>query len=356
VSVFKIEGRGWVSKFQYRGKVHWTLGGPWQTKRQGQEAERRYRDRLATRATEETCASFAERWLEEWQRPGSSTRRQYRDASKRFAEHFGPTPLGEVERLSARTWALSVPRYISRTIRTMYEDGRNIGLVEHNPFSNLRLPTAERTEQITAPSMDEYRALLEACTVLGGYGKEFRAMVQFAAWAGVRAGELHALQWEDIGTDTLWIRRARKRDGSEGPPKNGKAREIAYLPPARVLDDLPRRPDTCVFHSPRGKQLDQGSHFYAWREVRAQAGLRKVRWHDLRHFCATRLLEMGMNHFAVSIQLGHTDGGALVMARYGHPSEDKARKRLLGAFSFDATETGSRTGSSAAAGSHGDAG
>ena len=253
------------------------------------------------------------------------------------------------------SWALEVPRYISRTIRTMYEDARNIGLVENNPFSNLRLSTAERTEQITAPSMDDYRALLESCTVLGGYGREFRAMVQFAAWTGVRAGELQALQREDVGTDTLWIRRARKRDGTEGPPKNGKAREIAFLPPARVLDDVPRRPDPYVFHSPRGKQLDQGSHFYAWREVRAHAGLRRVRWHDLRHFCATQLLELGLSHFDVSVQRGHTDGGALVMARYGHPSADAARQRLLGAFSFDAAETGSSTGSREAAGSHGDA-
>jgi Phage integrase family len=74
-------------------------------------------------------------------------------------------------------------------------------------------------------------------------------------------------------------------------------------------------------HSPRGKPLDQGLHFYAWREVRAAAGLRSFRWHDWRRFCATQLLELGLDHFAVSVQLGHTDGGALVMARYGHPSE-----------------------------------
>jgi hypothetical protein len=54
MSVFKVEGRGWVSKFQYRGRVHWTPGSPWPTKRQGQEAERRYRDRLQARRTEET--------------------------------------------------------------------------------------------------------------------------------------------------------------------------------------------------------------------------------------------------------------------------------------------------------------
>jgi hypothetical protein len=43
----------------------------------------------------------------------------------------------------------------------------------------------------------------------------------------------------------------------------------------------------------------------------------------------TQRLELGLDHFAVSIQLGHEDGGALVMARYGHPSKDAARKRLL---------------------------
>jgi integrase len=348
VSVFR-RGDSWVAKFQFRGKQHWVPGGPWRTKSAAREAERRYRDRLDARRRDETCGSFAGRWLEEWPRSATSTQRQYRDAMKRFAEAFGATPLGEVERFSARTWALSVPRYISRTVRTMYEDARNIGLVDHNPFSNLRLPTAERTEQVAPPTLEEYREILSACAVLGGYAREFRAMVQFAAWTGVRAGELQALRWEDVGTDTIWIRRARKRDGTEKKPKNGREREIAYLPPARVLDDLPRRPDPYVFHSPRGKALDQGSQFYAWREVRASAGLRRIRWHDWRHFCATQLLELGLDHFAVSIQLGHTDGGALVMARYGHPSEDAARRRLLRAFEFDPEATGSSAGRSAAA-------
>jgi integrase len=348
VSAFR-RGGGWVAKFQLHGRQHWVPGGPWTTKRQAQEAERRYRDLLEARRTNETCASFADRWLDEWPRPATSTQRQYRDAVKQFAEHFGPTPLGEVERLSARTWALSVPRYVSRTVRTMYEDARNVGLVDHNPFSNLRLPAVERTEQVKAPTMDEYRQILEACSVLGPYGPEFRAMVQFSAWTGVRAGELQALKWEDVRTDSVWIRRARKRDGTEKKPKNGRERQIALLPPARVLDDLPRRPDPYVFHSPRGNPLDQGSHFYAWREVRATAGLRKIRWHDWRHFCATQLLELGLDHFAVSVQLGHTDGGALVMARYGHPSEEAARRRLQAAFKLDVPGSGSAVGSGGAA-------
>jgi integrase len=101
-----------------------------------------------------------------------------------------------------------------------------------------------------------------------------------------------------------------------------------------------------VFHSPTGQPLVQDSHHYSWRAVRAAAGVPGIRWHDLRHFGATQLLELGLDHFAVSVQLGQ-DGGALVMARYGHPSKDAARARLLGAFELDAGRAGSSTGSSA---------
>lgn len=160
-----------------------------------------------------------ERWLEEWPRKATSTRRTYAAAIKRFAAEFGPTPLGEVECLSARSWALTVPRGISRVVAIMYEDARNVGVVENNPFSNLCLPVSERAEEITAPTLDEYRELLNATTVLGGYGPEFRAMIQFASWTGVRAGELQALRWEDVGPDTIRVRGARKRDGTIGPPE-----------------------------------------------------------------------------------------------------------------------------------------
>jgi integrase len=346
VSVFR-RGGSWVSKFQLNGRQVWTPGGPWETKRHALEAERRHRDHLRARVSDESCASFGERWLEEWPRPATSTRRTYAAAIKRFGEHFGSTPIGEVERLSARSWALTVPRGISRVVAIMYEDARNVGLVEHNPFSNLRLPASERSSEIMAPTLDEYRALLEATTCLGGYGPEFKAMIQFSAWTGVRAGELQALRWVDVGEEKISVRGARKRDGTIGPPKNGKPREIAFLPPARVFDDVPRRPDPFVFHSPTGNPLVQGSHHYSWRAVRAAAGLAGIRWHDLRHFCATQLLELGLDHFAVSVQLGHEDGGALVMARYGHPSKDAARARLLAAFELDTGRTGSSAGSSA---------
>jgi len=112
-----------------------------------------------------------------------------------------------------------------------------------------------------------------------------------------------------------------------------------------VLDHVPEWQDSpLVFHTPRGEALKKGNLYYHWNRVRdasgttlarVEDGLSPIRFHDLRHFCATQLLELGLSHFDVSVQLGHTDGGALVMSRYGHPSRDDALGRLRAAFTAD---------------------
>jgi hypothetical protein len=49
------------------------------------------------------------------------------------------------------------------------------------------------------------------------------------------------------------------------------------------------------------------------------------------------LIELGLSPADVAVQLGHTDGGALVMSTYSHPSERQARQRILDATSRAAT-------------------
>lgn len=342
----------WCAKYVLNYEQIWVEGSPFPSKSAAREAEKRDRDRRLARRTDETCASFSERWLEEWPRPSESTRRHYAHAVRRFGEQFGPTRLQEVERLSARTWALSVPRNVSKCIATMYEDARNIGIVTENPFSNMRLPVTEKTEEVYPPSLEEFRSLLNACITLGGYAQEFRSLLQFTAWSGLRAGEIQGLQWDDVEEKRVWIRRSRKSDGSLGPTKNKKVRWRPLPPPARVLDQVPRRYQSpFVFHSPQGKPLNKGTLYYTWRGVRnaagipvdrKHAGLPNLRFHDLRHFAATQALEHGADHFAVSVMLGHEDGGALVMARYGHPSRERAAERLLAAFGEEPEQTGSQ--------------
>lgn len=84
--------------------------------------------------------------------------------------------------------------------------------------------------------------------------------------------------------------------------------------------------------TPRGRRFTESSLYYYWNPVRAAFGRPGMDFYELRHFCATHLLELGVSHADVAIQLGHTDGGALVMSTYGHPSEEGARERLKRAY------------------------
>lgn len=336
MSQFK-RGDRWVAKFQRQGRQVWVPGGPWKTKAEARQAEAAYRE-LLEGGRRETCAEFADRWLREWPREAVSTRRLYSRAARSFADHFGEMPLTAVDRAAARAWAREVPRNLSKAVAAMYEDARDVGLVEINPFSGLRLPRGARLT-IAPPSLEELDCLLAACSVLGGYDSEFQALIEFSAWTGLRSSEVQALRWSDLEEDRIQVRRARKDDGSYGLPKNGRERAVPFLDAARVLHRVPRRAGCeLVFHTPRGLPLSKGTLHYHWKAVRdgsgttasrRAGGVRPIRFHDLRHFCATALLEGGASHFDVSVMLGHEDGGALVMSRYGHPSKDAARRRLL---------------------------
>jgi integrase len=343
----------WRAKFELNGETIWVPGSPFATKQKAKEAEQRHRERIGRRRTTQTCHDFSFRWLEEWPRPAVSTNRHYAIAMRRFREAFGDELLGEVERADARTWALGVPRNVSKACGTMYQDAMNVGLVTLNPFANLRLPATEKTAEVAPPSLEEFRQLVNACTIHGGYAAEIRALITFTAWTGLRAAEVAGLEWEDVGDEYILVRRAEKSDGTFGMPKSGKEREIVYFQAARVLDQVPRRAGSRkVFHSLTGEDLNKGNLYNAWKAVRdnsgttmgrADADIKPLRFHDLRHFCATQLLERGNSHSDVAIQLGHQDGGQLVMARYGHPDEDAARARLRANDAGFAAEIGSST-------------
>ncbi|HYM44989.1 MAG TPA: tyrosine-type recombinase/integrase [Solirubrobacteraceae bacterium] len=99
---------------------------------------------------------------------------------------------------------------------------------------------------------------------------------------------------------------------------------------------MPRRVDSpYVFTLPCGRRLSKSSHYYYWRLLRTEAGRAGMDFYELRHFCATHLLELGVSHADVAVQLGHTDGGALVMSTYGHPSVKASLARVLEAYSRD---------------------
>jgi integrase len=175
-----------------------------------------------------------------------------------------------------------------------------------------------------------------ALEIHGEYGPQRRAQIFFAAYVGLLPAELFVLERDDVDQEREEIRISRSL-GSGGEvtlPKNGKPRTVVLPPPAReAMVSFPRRVDVpWLFTSKTGTRLSKISHYYLWNRVRDVAGRPGMDFYELRHFFATYLLEQGLSPADVAIQLGHTDGGALVMSTYGHPSEVAARQRIKKAF------------------------
>ena len=55
-----------------------------------------------------------------------------------------------------------------------------------------------------------------------------------------------------------------------------------------------------LFTTPRELRLSKSSLHYYWRPVRARFGRPEMDFYELRHFCATHLLELGRRHTQTS--------------------------------------------------------
>lgn len=338
----------------------------------------------------ETVKQFAGRWARDYsvgpggQERGESTLKHNSERVAALVEDFGDRLLmGGITHREARAWVFGGPvpdevagaakdwtgsimeadgtvvaaahRGNHAAVRAMFNDAMRDRLVVENPFAALRVPQQRGRKGISVLTEKELGDLVAmAHTVHGAYGVIYGAMISVAAWTGVRPGELFAVRWRDVDAERgeLRVREAfNSRTGKYGPTKNSFPRTVV-LPEAAAgaLRLVPRAlADDIVFLTKLGRPFTGRAHHFYWNPVRSafMASLPdshhlKVRrerdWNDnfdfyeLRHFCATYLLELGLGPGDVALQLGHRDGGQLVMSTYGHPSEDRARERIRQAF------------------------
>ena len=289
-----------------------------------------------------TCDSYVDEFIasREAQGRARSTIINYRSQLKSFKKSFVDTDLCDVDRLTARQWADTQPFSTVKLVRSVFYHAIDDGILSTNPFAKLglrpnrRIGLALREEEVyelAETALDEHPSF-----------PQFASLLKFAAFTGLRLGEICALKWAnvDLERDEILVRDNLVL-GEEKRPKNDKIRRVILPPPAKTaLKEIPRRVDSnYVFVNQSGGRLSKGSINHYWRTTRAAFGKQRINvFHELRHTAATMLLERGVSHFDVSVQLGHTDGGALVMRTYGHPSHDAARERLKRSYGMNIRE------------------
>jgi integrase len=156
-------------------------------------------------------------------------------------------------------------------------------------------------------------------------------MVRVSAYAGLRLGELLALRWRDVDFQghALTVGRAMSA-GIESSTKSGRVRRLP-LPDqaAAALDRLSSREDFTgaderVFCNPLGRTLDPSALRRRYRRAQAAAGLRPLRWHDLRHTYGSLLAAAGVDLVTIQAVMGHS--ALATTGRYLHarPAADQA--------------------------------
>lgn len=284
----------------------------------------------------ETCDEFAARWPIDYPRPSAATLSTYRSALKPFIAHFAGVPLADIDRDTARRWAVGQPPSQINVLRSMFNDALEDDLVQRNPFEKMGRarksnPQVGGKKQIWVPTVPELHTLAGLAVDVHGeeYGPTFAAYILFAAYSGMRPGELAVLEADCVDRKAGLIHVVRNLDGTgrvNDYTKNRRQRTVALLSgAAEALKSYPVQIDRkgdggspLLFTGPSGAVLGKGPRHNLWNPVRAAFGRPNMRLYSLRHFCATWLLERGASDLDVSVQLGHTDAGALVRSTYGH--------------------------------------
>jgi integrase len=154
--------------------------------------------------------------------------------------------------------------------------------------------------------------------------------VRFAAYTGLRAGEIGALRVKnvDLRGGLVHVREAVSNVGGRmivGTPKTKAGTRTVGLPPSLIpelrnyLGARGSDPEAFIFVGERGGQFLH-SNFYGrhWKAaVKAAALPDELRFHDLRHTYASFLVRAGVHPKEMSVLLGHASA-QLTLDRYSH--------------------------------------
>ena len=217
-----------------------------------------------------------------------------------------------------------------------------------NSVAAIDKPRHQRRRDIRYLNVDELRALLVA-TPDTQLGRLERTLYLTAAMTGLRRGELLALRWQDVDFNAglIRVRRTFSR-GQFGTPKSNCSSRTVPLA-ADVSDALHRHnresrfrgnSDLVFAHPERGGTLDPSRVRKRFISTAHRAGLRPVRFHDLRHTFGTRLAAAGAPLRAIQEWMGHSDQRTtLIYADYA-PDLTQGAMWLARAFSEARDGTG----------------
>jgi integrase len=198
------------------------------------------------------------------------------------------------------------------------------GWLATNPAREVKPPRLAPRADIEVLSVEEVWQLVRAAA-----SEPDAAIYLCAALTGLRRGELLALRWGDVDLAGSVIRVVGSYAAGEvSAPKSGKGRSVPMAPEvAQALARLAENPadDDLVFPGIYGTFLDPDALYKRYRKALKAAGLRPLRFHDLRHTFGSRLAAAGVDLHRIQQWMGHADQATTqIYSRWAPAAPDAA--------------------------------
>jgi integrase len=303
--------------------------------------------------TPKTLREVADAWLEgarsgairnrSGDRYKSSAIRGYEQALRaRVLPDLGGTKLAQLtradvqalaDRLQAEGLDPSTIRNQVMPLRAIYRRAVSRGEVAVNPTTGLELPAVRgKRDRIASPT--------EAEALIAALPAGDRPLWATAMYAGLRLGELRALDWSNVDLAGGVIRVERSWDAREGAVAPKSTAGTRKVPVPAVLRDY------LVEH--RMRQGERGGLVFgrsverpfapstigdratrAWQD----AGVEPIGLHECRHTFASLMIDAGVNPKALSTYMGHANI-SITLDRYGHlmPGNEEEAAGMLDSY------------------------
>lgn len=291
-----------------------------------------------------TVAQFLSQWLEDSARPKLRPRTfvTYAQVIRSHIEPgLGRIPLRRLSPQNVQAWlnerakAGLSPRtcqHARSILRAALSRALKWGYVSRNVAALVDSPRVVKHE-IKPLTPEEARTLLATARE-----HRYGSLITVAVALGLRQGEALGLRWEDVSFDegVLQVRNALQWVAGGGwslvEPKSERSRRAISMPDIlisslrthrtrqrqdRLLSGSRWQENGFVFTSRAGAPLDPWAVNKAFKRLLAAAGLRDIRFHDLRHTAATFLLAQGVDPRTIMETLGHSQI-SLTLNTYSH--------------------------------------
>jgi len=213
-------------------------------------------------------------------------------------------------------------------IRKALQDAFKVGLIKSNPADRITKPKVD-TFETTVYNQNELSTLFEVFK-----DDPLELAVILGSFYGLRRSEIVGLKWNciDFERKTITIRHVVTQATIDGKyqlvQKNrtktkSSTRSLPLVPQFEVMllkmretqeqnkaifgDAYCREFSDYIYVDPMGYLIKPGYVTQHFRLVCDNHGLKHIRFHDLRHSCATLLYENGVDMKAIQEWLGHSN-------------------------------------------------